>query len=297
MEMSKRGRKRKDIINNYINNDSHTDSHHNSQSKSNKKGLNNIIINTNNQTIINNMGSGNNINIYVNNYNNIPNFNINNNAFPSPTIEINKKEFDKVANNNIDPNFNVDKYITDKYEFIIYLIGFLNDYTLKNRIIIKKCKTKNQYSLLKQHPIHYLKYDDFLKGNIPWDEIGYKNLTSSILRKSFFAIIYNEVQYKKFFVDKIDKTLKELKKNKKFEQYILECDNKEKCIGAPNGMYNLLSLDSFKYKILDEKHMFPKTFLCPSCINNIPKNTNISNNNTKKKYKKNSNDINIPKYF
>ena len=290
---SKRGRKKKYIINNYINNGGNKTSHNNSQNKSKKKSLNNIIINTSHQTIINNMGSGNNINIYVNNYNNMPNFNINNNTFPSPTIEINKKEFDKVANNNSDPNFDVDKYITDKNEFIVYLIGFLNDYTLNNRIIVKRYKSQKQYTLIKQNPIYFLKYDDFLNGYIPWEEIGYKNLTSSILRKSFFAIFYNETQYKKLFLDKIEKTLRELKKNKKFEEYKLECDNKEKCIGAPNGIYNLLSLDSFKYKILDEKHMFPKTFLCPSCINNTPNNTNILNNNTKKKNKKNSKDINI----
>ncbi len=213
-------------------------------------------------------------------------YNINN--YPSPTIEINKKEFDKLANNKIS-DFEVDKYIDDRNEFIIYLIGFLNDYLLKNRIILKKNNTKKNYSIDKLAPIYYLKYEDFENGNIPWGEIGYKNLTSNYLRKSFFSIIYDEKQYKKLFLDKISKILKDLKKNKRFEKYQVECDNKEKCIGAPNGIYNLTSLDSFKYKILDEKHFFPKAFLCPSCLNNTPK----INNNSKNKNKKEANNINI----
>ena len=299
INLSKRGRKRKYIINNYINNNKN-----NNSNKKNLKNLNNIIINTNTKTIINNMGSGNNINIYVNNYNNcnnLSNFKINKsksekksnkdlniNNFPSPTIEINKKEFDKFSSNKI-LDFEVEKYIDDKNEFFIYLIGFLNDYLLKNRIILKKNNEKKNYTIYRQAPIYFLKYEDFKNGNIPWGEIGYKNLTSNILRKSFFTIIYDEKQFKKLFLDKIPKTLKELKKNKRFEKYQVECDNKEKCIGAPNGIYYLKSLDSFKYKILDEKHFFPKTFLCPSCLNNIP---NI-NNSTKNKNKKDSNNINI----
>ena len=272
--------------------------------KSNKKKLNNIIINNN--TIINNIGSGNNINIYVSNSNFLTNCNItkniykkeikryskeyNPNNYPTPRIEINKKEFDKVANSNMS-DFEVDKYIKNKNEFIIYLIGFLNDYTLRNRVILKKNSLKDSYSIEKKSPIYFLNYDDFKKNDFPWDEIGYNNLTSIILRKSFFAIIYDEKQFKKLFLDKIAKTLKELKKNKKFEKYEIECDNKANCIGATNGKYNLLSLDSFKYKILDEKHFFPKNFLCPWCLNNTPNLINNCNT-TKNKSKKENNNIN-----
>ena len=292
INLTSRGRKRK--IQKNINLYQKKNINYNSK-KLKTHNLKKIIItnNMNSNTIINNIGNGNNINIYVSNYSNIQtNFDITNSSkskkygkdsntknYPIPTIEINKKEFDKLANNN-NTNFDLNKYINDKEEFIIYLIGFLNDYTLKNRIIIKK---KNN-TIDKRAPIYYLKYQDFENNNIPWGEIGYKNLTSSILRKSFFEIFSNENLYKHLFLDRIDKTLKDLKKNKKFEKYTIECDNKEKCIGAINGVYNLLSLDCFKYKILDEKHFFPKSFVCQACINNIP-NSKISliNNNIKHK--------------
>ena len=78
--------------------------------------------------------------------------------------------------------------------------------------------------------------------------------------------------------------MKDLKKNQNYEKFTIECDNKEKCIGAPMGVYNLLSLNSFKYKILDEKHFFPRSFLCPSCLNNIPKYKNIQKSKNKKRY-------------
>ena len=288
INLSKRGRKKKCFKNIHnINNSYYSNINTKKKKKSkiitNTKKLKTIKIeNFNNaSTIINNIGNGNNINIYVNNFNNLPNYSISNNKsksetkrydkdyninnYPSPTIEINKKEFDKLTNNNYNSTgFDVDEYIKDKKEFIVYLIGFLNDYTSNNRIIIKKNNIKNSCSIDKTSPIYYLKYDDFQKSNIPWEEIGYNNLPSSILRKAFFAIIPDEKQYKKLFLDKITKTLKDLKKNKKFEKYTIDCDNKEKCIGAPKGVYNLLSLDIFKYKILDEKHFFPKNFLCSS---------------------------------
>ena len=295
INLTSKGNKRKFPKNNISSRNNHIN---NNSQKIKAQNLNKIIINNmNTNTIINNIGNGNNINIYCSNYSSIPSncdiinntkgkkftkdYNINN--FPIPAIEINKKEFDKVANNytNIS-NFNLGEYIKDKDEFIVYLIGFLNDYTLKNRIIIKK---KN-YTLDKKAPIYYLNYQDFENNNIPWDEMGYKNLSSANLRKSFFAIISDEDLYKKLFLDKIDKTLKKLRKNKKFEKYTIECDNKEKCIGAINGIYNLLSLDSFKYKILDEKHFFPKSFVCQSCINNIPNSKIILNNDIKYKNKK-----------
>lgn len=87
IKLSKRGRKRKDIINNYFNN-----STNNLKYLSKKKTIRKVInkskklktikienFNFENQnlinasTIINNIGNGNNINIYVNNYNHVPN--------------------------------------------------------------------------------------------------------------------------------------------------------------------------------------------------------------------------------
>ena len=46
----------------------------------------------------------------------------------------------KQQNDNSVLKIEVEKYITDKNKFIVYLIGFLNNYTLKNKIIVKKYK-------------------------------------------------------------------------------------------------------------------------------------------------------------
>ena len=233
------------------------------------------------QTIINNIGSGNNINIYVNNYNynNSTTFSINSNQieeeegkkskYISPSIEIKQKDFDNISDNAIQ-NLNNCKYIENKIDFIIYLIGFMNDYTLNNRIILNK-KGQN-YIIDKKLPIYFLKYEDFQKGDIPWEFIGYKNLPSSLIRKSFFELFPEKKQYEELFLKKIDKILKELKKNKVCKNINIDCDNKEHCVGSKNGSYKLLSLNEFKYKIIDEKHIYPKKYICPSCINNIPRN-------------------------
>ena len=101
--------------------------------------------------------------------------------------------------------------------------------------------------------------------------MDYNNLPVTHLKKSFFAIIYDEKKYKELFLSKIDKTLRELKKNKKYERYQIQCNNKEECIGTENGIYDLLSLDIFKYKIIDDKNFYPNKFLCPNCLKNIPK--------------------------
>ena len=34
---------------------------------------------------------------------------------------------------------------------------------------------KKNYTIYRQAPIYFLKYEDFENGNIPWGEIGYKN--------------------------------------------------------------------------------------------------------------------------
>ena len=240
-------------------------------------------------TIINNIGSGNNINIYVNNYNmNQPQNNLNNNNniriynsndnndnnmpnnIKGPTIEINKNEFDNLAKNDNTGDFELGKFVQNPKEFIVYLIGFLNDYTLKNRIFLKK-NPKDKYNLYKKAPIYFLPYSNFSEEGFPWDLMGYNNLSETHLKKSFFQIIDSEKKYKELFLSKIDKTLRELKKNKKYERYVISCDNKDKCIGIENGVYEILSLDIFKYKIYDEINFFPKKFICPSCIKNIPK--------------------------
>ena len=231
-------------------------------------------------TIINNIGNGNNINIYVNNFNNLQNFDVNRNQnnniriyntnnIPGPTIEINKNEFENLVKDN-DDDFDLLKYVQNPNEFIVYLIGFLNDYTLKNRLFLKK-SSKENYTLYKKAPIYSLPYSNFSEEGFPWDLMGYNNLSVTHLKKSFFKIIYDEKRYKELFLSKIDKTLRELKKNKKYERYQIQCDNKEQCIGAEKGVYYLLSLDIFRYKIFDDNNFFPKKFVCPNCINNTPK--------------------------
>ena len=293
----KRGRKRKNSnnISTQINNSqfSYYDK---------KKNLSTIQIENYNyenkkitNTIINNIGSGNNINIYVNNFSNVNNFDMNRNQnnnnirifnsndsnnnitnINGPTIEINKNDFENLARNT---NFNVNQFVQNPNEFIVYLIGFLNDYTLKNRICLKKSQ-KEKYSIYKKAPIYFLPYSNFSEEDFPWHLMGYNNLSETHLKKSFFAIIYDEKRYKELFLSKIDKTLRELKKNKKYERFQICCDNKDECIGAEKGVYYLLSFDIFKYKIFDETNFFPKKFVCPSCLKNI---NNIHTKNKNKK--------------
>ena len=285
INLKKRGRKRKNTRYNYTqtNNDNSPISYY-----ERKKNLSTIQIENYNyennkiaNTIINSIGSGNNINIFVNNYTMDKNqekdmriFNINDNneisKLPNPTIEINKNEFDNITKNNDIHNFHVEKFVQNPNEFIVYLIGFLNDYTLKNRICLKK-NSKEKFTLYKKAPIYFLPYKNFSEDDFPWDLMDYNNLPVTHLKKSFFAIIYDEKKYKELFLSKIDKTLRELKKNKKYERYQIQCNNKEECIGTENGIYDLLSLDIFKYKIIDDKNFFPKKFLCPNCLKNIPK--------------------------
>ena len=293
----KRGRKRKNSnnISTQINNSqfSYYDK---------KKNLSTIQIENYNyenkkitNTIINNIGSGNNINIYVNNFSNVNNFDMNRNQnnnnirifnsndsnnnitnINGPTIEINKNDFENLARNT---NFNVNQFVQNPNEFIVYLIGFLNDYTLKNRICLKKSQ-KEKYSIYKKAPIYFLPYSNFSEEDFPWHLMGYNNLSETHLKKSFFAIIYDEKRYKELFLSKIDKTLRELKKNKKYERFQICCDNKDECIGAEKGVYYLLSFDIFKYKIFDETNFFPKKFVCPSCLKNI-NNIHTKNKNQK----------------
>ena len=293
----KRGRKRKNSnnISTQINNSqfSYYDK---------KKNLSTIQIENYNyenkkitNTIINNIGSGNNINIYVNNFSNVNNFDMNRNQnnnnirifnsndsnnnitnINGPTIEINKNDFENLARNT---NFNVNQFIQNPNEFIVYLIGFLNDYTLKNRICLKKSQ-KEKYSIYKKAPIYFLPYSNFSEKDFPWHLMGYNNLSETHLKKSFFAIIYDEKRYKELFLSKIDKTLRELKKNKKYERFQICCDNKDECIGTEKGVYYLLSFDIFKYKIFDETNFFPKKFVCPSCLKNI-NNIHTKNKNQK----------------
>ena len=295
----KRGRKRKNSnnISTQINNSqfSYYDK---------KKNLSTIQIENYNyenkkitNTIINNIGSGNNINIYVNNFSNLNNFDMNRNQnnnnirifnsndsnnnitnINGPTIEINKNDFENLARNT---NFNVNQFVQNPNEFIVYLIGFLNDYTLKNRICLKKSQ-KEKYSIYKKAPIYFLPYSNFSEKDFPWHLMGYNNLSETHLKKSFFSIIYDEKRYKELFLSKIDKTLRELKKNKKYERFQICCDNKDECIGAEKGVYYLLSFDIFKYKIFDETNFFPKKFVCPSCLKNI-NNIHTKNKNQKMK--------------
>ena len=271
INIKKRGRKKKNQNNISTQNNNSKFSYYDK-----KKNLSTIQIENfdydNNKianTIINNIGSGNNIK-----------------NIKGPTIEINKNEFENFAKDN-NTGFDVNKFVQNPKEFIVYLIGFLNDYTLKNRIFAKKSIKGDleKFSIYKKAPIYFLPYSNFSQEGFPWHLMGYNNLSETHLKKSFFSIISDEKKYKELFVSKIDKTLRELKKNKKYERFQICCDNKDECIGAEKGIYYLLSLDIFKYKIFDETNFFPKKFVCPSCLKNKPnillknKNQKIKNSN------------------
>jgi len=298
ISLKKRGRKKKNIKNTstQTNNNNINSSLYEKNKNLSTIQIENYNYKNNNitNTIINNIGNGNNINIFVNNYHNINTINMNQNQnqndsnlqihsninnfndkvnLPSPTIEISKNEFDNYISHTKNNNnyINRDNNPENPNEFITFLIGFLNDFTLTNRIVLKKTMKETLF-IYKKPPIYFMKYKHFLDENFPWELIKYKNLPVSYIKKLFFKIIDNEDKFEELFLSKIAKTLSELKKNQiKCGRFKIQCDNKEACIGAENGLFDLLSFDDFKYKILDEKKIYPNKFICPNCLSNEPK--------------------------
>ena len=187
-------------------------------------------------------------------------------------------------------NFEED-FKENKDNFIVYLIGFLNDYTLNNRIIVDKNYTNFITLNDDKAPIFYLKYKDFDEGNIPWD-IGFNNYSPTLIKKFFFKAFPNEAAYKKYFVNKIENVLMKLEKNNEFKELTIQCDNKEQCIGAKNGNYKLLSLNKFKYQFLSENVKVFDRFICSNCLNNIPNKAALHEKKSKKNETPNIN-INI----
>lgn len=188
-----------------------------------------------------------------------------------PTIEINNSLY-KNENINIINYPTIEEEIkNNKDSFITYLIGYLNDYTLQNRVIIKTNPSTKRKSLDKKAPVYFIKYNEFVNNIIPWEKIGYKNLSTSMLKKYFFSIFPNENKFIELFSNQIETILSKLKLNKQYEYISIQCDNKENCIGSSRGIYKLLSINDFKYQILSEsKTIFSQKFLCSSCVNNEP---------------------------
>ena len=60
------------------------------------------------------------------------------------------------SKNDNNDKFEVQNFIINPNEFIVYLIGFLNDYTLKNRIFLKKIQKKNILYIKKHLYIFFL---------------------------------------------------------------------------------------------------------------------------------------------
>ena len=194
---------------------------------------------------------------------NKPNNTSNDESFSSDnSMQSNKMEFYLSLEAEIKEN---------KESFIIFLIGFLNDYFKNNRIILIKDDGNYRFSDDEEDNLLYeMNYEDLFKGEIPLNEIQYKDLPTSLIKKYLAYIFPNEEVFKELFIDKIDLVLNELKKNEKYINKEIYCKNGKGCIGNKDGRYKLLSIDQFKYQILKDDDI-PNYFICYDCLNNIAK--------------------------
>ena len=181
---------------------------------------------------------------------------------------------------NAEPFLPLEKEIEqNKESFIVYLIGFLNNYFKTNRLIV--VKGDGYYHLSKDEDdnlLNELYYDDLFSDEFPLNEIQYKYLSTNLIKKYLKNIFPNEEAFNNLFINKIDSILKKLKKNEKFKNREIVCRNKEKCIGKEDGKYKLLSVDEFKYQILNDKNL-PKFFVCNECLNNNENDNDNDNDN------------------
>ena len=157
----------------------------------------------------------------------------------------------------------------NKESFIVYLIGFLNDYFINNRLILEK--GDGYYSLLREDDdynlINDMTYEELFDDEIlPINEIKYKDLTTNLIKKYLKYIFPNENAFKELFINKIDSILDNLKKNKKYYNREILCKNKMQCVGSKNGEYKLLDVDQFKYQIWTDENI-PVSFICNACLN------------------------------
>ena len=174
------------------------------------------------------------------------------NAAPAPKISLNE-EIQK-----------------NKESFIIYLIGYLNNFFKENRIILSK--HNNYYKLVKEEKegdfLEDIKYSDLFNETYYLSEIHYKDLTTSLIKKYLRNIFPNENDFNELLIDKIGTVLEMLKNNEKYKNRKIICKNKNLCLGGKNGIYDLLSIDEFKYKLINENNI-PQNFLCYKCLNNL----------------------------
>ena len=178
----------------------------------------------------------------------------------------------KINNEDINHDSSLEEEVQkNKQSFIVNLIGYLNNYLKKNRILIHKgdgiyyIKKKEKLNL-----IYDIYYKDLFSNEIPLYKMQYKNLTSNLIKKYIKIIFPDQKSFEQLFLNQIRPILKKLKKNAKYKDKIIFCRNLNGCIGSRNGKYKLLNVEQFKYQILTDKNI-PKYFLCPSCLNNIPK--------------------------
>ena len=238
---------------------------------------NNIISDNSPKIIENNIKNDNNQNIFMieqaqskcnsSNYINLTNINYNNN------ISNSDNDMSDTTVSHIKPNIEtflpLEKEIEqNKESFIVYLIGFLNNYFKTNRLIVRKGDGNYKFPTEEEDSnlLEEMFYDDLFSDQFPLNEIQYKGLTPYLIKKYMKNIFPNEEAFNNLFLNRIDSVLKKLKKNEKYKNREIICRNKEKCMGSEGGKYKLLSVDEFKYQILNDRNI-PKLFICNECIN------------------------------
>ena len=255
--------------------DKNINSNNNKEFAKADKNLQNILLteNTQSKTIsstgisINISQNDNNSNIDNNStiINNISNIN----NFSKITIITNINNY----NNNTEIRFlsleeEVEK---NKESFIIYLVGFLDDYFKKNRIIV--CKGNGYHYFPKDEDLdndilNEMSYEELFTEDFPVCEMYYKGFSTYYIKKYLKIIFNDENKFYELFTSQIDNIIKKLKKNEKLlKNKKIICKYKDKCIGKEKGVYNLLDVERFKYLIFSEKDI-PKSFICDACLEN-----------------------------
>ena len=217
--------------------------------------------------------------INISNYINLNESFINNNNLSrshSSSSDISSNSSESSAINNV-PMFqhflSLEEEISkNKESFIIFLIGFLNDYFKDNRVII--IKGDGQYYVSEDDDENNILYDmnyDNLLSDIPFNKIQYNGLTINLIKKYITTIFPDENSFYELFINKIDSVLSKLKKNEKYKDREIVCRNMDQCIGSKHGIYKLSSIQQFKYQIINEKNItnLSNSFLCYFCSNNI----------------------------
>jgi hypothetical protein len=208
---------------------------------------------------------------------NLRNNEVSNFINPNDNSDNNNNSSSSIDNRNnqlvMQNNMSLEKEINQNQQsFITYLIGFLNDYYKKNRIVI--IKGDGSYQLSRDEDenniLDNLNYDTFLE-EIPLNKIQYNGLTINLIKKYLKTIFPDENTFDELFINKIDQVLSDLKKNEKIKNKEIICKKKQHCLGSKNGRFKLSSIEQFKYQILNNQDIanISKTYVCDYCANNI----------------------------